>query len=358
MVVVALDVLTDFLKRIFHAAGCDKVNANAIAEGVVEADLRGHHIQGTDHIYSIIADLGAGRLNGRARPHIVRQKPAAIQVDGDGGSGYVGGRFAVEVAVESVRASGGTVVGLVRSGDIFMLGAYVEHLARAGLVGMAFTNTAPARVHPAGGLDPALGTNPIAFAFPRRGADPVIVDVATSTSAVGHIRMATYGEGVIPAGLALDRSGAPTTSAAEALAGVLTPLGGHKGYALALAGALLSGPVIGALVGQALSAQMTSWGRIPERGHTFIAIDPSAFTDIAEYESRTKDYLGEIKAGRKAPGVGEILIPGERSLRQRRAGIEEGIHMRTDVWQHTIDIARTLGVDPPRIAGVDPPRIE
>src|SRR5436190_14777160 len=162
-ITIPADTLLDFLARIFEAAGCTAENARLNARGVIEADLRGHHIQGTDHIYSTVRELRAGRLNGRAQPKIVKETAATARVDGDGGTGHVTGMFATTVAMHKAREAGIGAVGLVGGGDIFMLGYYVETIARAGLVGMTFTNTYPVRVHPAGGIDPLLGTNPIAF---------------------------------------------------------------------------------------------------------------------------------------------------------------------------------------------------
>lgn len=348
-ITVPADVLRDFLTRILLALGCDEENARIIAEGLVEADLRGHRIQGTDHLYSLAADLRAGRLNGRARPRVVRQTAATAQIDGDGGGGHVGGRLAVDVVVEKAKTTGVAAVGLVRAGDVFMLGRYVERIAGAGLVGMAFTNTVPTRVHPAGGLDPALGTNPIALAFPAFDDEPVIMDLSTSMSAVGHIRIASYDGAPIPSGLAIDQGGAPTTDAIQALAGALTPLGGHKGFALGLAVALLSGPLVGAEIGSKLKAQTEASNHTPERGHLFVAIDPEAFGDLETYRRRTRAYLAELKNGRKAPGVSEIRIPGERSMHQRQRSLATGVEVLASVWQHTVDIAGELRVEAPAI---------
>src|SRR5262249_41039766 len=99
-ITISTPILRCFLQKIFIAAGCDSENARISADGMVEADLRGHRIQGTDHMYSIVGDLRAGRLNGRAQPHITHQSPATALVDGDGASGHVAGRFAVDIAVD------------------------------------------------------------------------------------------------------------------------------------------------------------------------------------------------------------------------------------------------------------------
>lgn len=345
---ISADVLRGFLVKIFSALGCDEQNATGIAEGVIEADLRGHRIQGTDHIYSIVADFKAGRLNGRARPRVARETAATAQIDGDGVEGHVGGRFACDIAIKKAKESGAASVGLVRAGDIFMVGAYVERIARAGLIGIACTNATPVRVHPPGGIDPMLGTNPIGFGFPTEG-EPIIIDFSTSTSPVGHVRIASYNKGAIPPGIAIDREGRPTTDSIEALAGAFTPLGGHKGFALGLAVALLSGPMVGGVLGATLKEQMGKSSQIPDRGHWFMAIDPGAYGDTGTFRQRVSDHAHEIKSGRKAPGVAEILIPGERSLRQRKESLASGIEMLADVWKHTVEIARDLGIDPPTL---------
>src|ERR1700674_3354460 len=97
-ITIPVDVLRDFLARIFEAAGCDTENARMNAQGVIEADLHGHHIQGTDHIYSTVRELRAGRLNGRAKPKVVKETAATARVDGDGGTGHVTGVLEPEIA--------------------------------------------------------------------------------------------------------------------------------------------------------------------------------------------------------------------------------------------------------------------
>ena len=348
-ITIPVEILRDFLARIFEAAGCDAENARMNAIGVIEADLHGHHIQGTDHIYSTVRELRAGRLNGRAKPRIVKETAATARVEGDGGTGHVTGVFATELAMRKAREAGIGAVGLVGGGDIFMLGYYVEKIARAGLVGMTFTNTHPVRVHPAGGIDPLLGTNPLAFGFPVAGQDPIIIDLATSTSAIGHVRIASYSNAPIAPGIAIDRQGKPTTSAKEALDGALTPLGGHKGFALGLAVGLLSGPVIGAVIGGELSKALAEGRGERSRGHMFIALDPAAFGEASLSERRIAAYLSELKSSRKAPGVAEIRMPGERGHRLKKEAMRNGVVLLASIWSNTLKIASELGVEPPRL---------
>lgn len=348
-ITIAVDTLRDFLSRIFEAAGCDAENARLNAAGVVEADLHGHHIQGTDHIYSTVRELRAGHLNGRAKPKIVRETAATARIDGDGGTGHATGPLATDIAIRKAREAGIGAVGLVGGGDIFMLGYYAEKIARSGLAGMVFTNTHPVRVHPAGGIDRLLGTNPIAFGFPVAGQDPIVIDFATSTSAIGHVRIASYSGTPIPPGIAIDRDGNPTADAGKALDGALTPLGGHKGFALGLAVGLLSGPVIGAVIGAELSQALAEGQGERRRGHLFIALDPAAFGDTALNEERTAAYIRELKSSRKAKGVTEIRIPGERGSRLKRQALQNGITLLDSIWANTLKIAADLGVEAPKL---------
>jgi LDH2 family malate/lactate/ureidoglycolate dehydrogenase len=308
---IPVATLRNFLVEIFKAAGCDDNTATLCTEGAIDADLHGHHIQGTDHIYSTIANLSANRLNGRPKPRVTQETTATARIDGDGGPGHVTGLMATDLAIRKAKEHGIGAVALVGGGDIFRLGYYVERMARAGLAGMSMTNTHPMRVHVAGGIEPIMGTNPVAFAFPRADDDPIVVDLATSTSAIGHVRLASDTHAPIAEGIAINREGKPTTNAQEALDGAVTPLGGHKGFAIGRAIGLLSSTVIGAAIGEQLRAAITEGDGERRRGHLFIAIDPKAFGALEQAE-RTANYARELKQSRKAHPADTITMPGER----------------------------------------------
>ena len=345
---IPVDTLRSFLVDIFKAAGCDDNTAKLSADGVIDADLHGHHIQGTDHIYSTVANLRAKRLNGHPKPRVTHETQGTARIDGDGGPGHVTGLMATDLAIKKAKASGIGAVALVGGGDIFRLGYYVERIAQAGLVGMTLTNTHPMRVHVPGGIDPVMGTNPIAFAFPCAGAAPIVVDLATSTSAIGHVRQASYSNSPIPEGIAIDREGNATTDAQKALDGALTPLGGHKGFAIALAVGLLSGTVIDAAIGERLRAALAEDNGERSRGHLFIAIDPNAF-GATNHAERTASYGAELKKSRKARHAGKIFMPGERGHAKKEKYERDGIPLLVSVWENTKKIAADLGVKPPNI---------
>lgn len=346
---VPANVLRDLVTRMLTAAGCDKAQAAIAADGYLEADLRGNAIQGLDHLFLTLGRLKDGRINGRARPRIVKDGPAFALIDGDAGLGHVAGVMAVEVATRKARAAGSAAVGLVNSDDVFMLGYYADKLARRGLVGFVFAHGFPLRVHPWGGLDKRLATNPFAIGIPTNSF-PLVLDCAASTSASGHIRIASYGGEKIREGLVVDDDGRPITDSKDALKGVLTPFGRHKGYGLALTVAFLAGPLIGAVAGDAIVEAVERPGLSSgTRGHLFIAVDPAAFGSADGFRAAAGAYIGAIKRSKTAPGATEIVVPGERGARRRERGLREGVTIYEAVWRNTATLARDLGVAMPEV---------
>lgn len=341
--------LEAFVRDVLVAAGCSVDNACIMAASVVEADRRGHPIQGLDHLFSTVRDLSKGILDGSAMPDIAREGPATATLDGHRCLGPVGARSASDLAIAKAAKSGVAAIALLGAGDIFMLGLYASRIAEAGLVGIVFSNAWPPRVHPVGGIDRVLGTNPLAIGIPNDG-DPVLVDMATSATAIGHVRMASHAAREIPPGLAIDSDGKPTTDPAAAIAGALSPFGA-KGFGLGLCVALLSGPVIGAVLGDKLDLVAgLGDGDAGQRGHLFIALDPAAFGDSEAAKAGVRAYLDGIRASRRAPGVDRILIPGERAFESRRRNTQE-VPIRSDVWSRTLAIALELGVEAPAVRG-------
>lgn len=345
---VPAEALLKLMQNMLRAAGCPARVAASVADVFLEADLRGHSIQGLDHMYTVLRDLQSGRIEATATPVVVREKPAAALVDGRHGPGQIAAVFAAELAVRKARRAGCAAVGITRSSDIFMLGYYAERIARAGMIGVVFSN-APPRVHAAGGIDPVLGTNPLAIAIPRGRADPLVVDFATAASASGHIRIASYSGARLPADVALGPDGRPTRNPATALAGALAPLAGHKGFGLALCIGILSGPLVGAAVGASLAGWLRPTGHAGTKGHLIIAVDPAAFGAAAVFGRAVARHLREIKAGRRAARNTAIRLPGERGFAARRDQLRDGVCILPEVWARTRALAASLGVALPRL---------
>lgn len=338
-------VLRDLMVRLLTAAGCAPDAAATAAEVFLTADLRGLGVQGLDHLPTMIRNLRSGKINPKGVPRIVREDAAAALVDGAAGPGQVAGIFAADVAVRKASRAGCCAVGIVNSSDMFMLGYYAERIARAGQVGIVVTN-APPLVHPFGGTERILGTNPIAIGIPTVGEHPVLLDIATSALSASRVRQAAYYAELLPPGIAVDPDGRPTRTAAEAAAGAIGPLAGHKGFGLGLCVGILSGPLVGAAVGRALAGWL---GNEPAgaKGHFLVAVDPAAFGDPAAFRAAVSAHLEEVKTSRKAPGVSEIRIPGERAFAEEARRRREGVPVYDVVWARTAKLAAELGVAMP-----------
>ena len=341
---VKVDDLRTFMQGLLKATGCDEETAATVANVFLEANLRGIPVQGLNHLNGMLGKLRKGFIDAAGKPEVADEGDGYAVVNGHKGPGQVAGLFAADLAVRKARESGCCTVGIVDSQDIYMLAYYVEKIARNGMVGMLFSDATPA-VHPTGGIEKVLGTNPLAMSSPTAGDDPVVLDMATSATLMTHIRQAAARDEPIPAGVAIDKDGNPTTDAKEALEGALSPLGGHKGYGLGLAVALLSGALVGCDMGKALMSDPGPPGR---KGHLLIAIDPAAFGELETFKKAVSAYIKEIKDSKKAPGVTEILVPGERSFRERARALKEGtVGIEADVWEQAAGIAGELGVEVP-----------
>jgi L-2-hydroxycarboxylate dehydrogenase (NAD+) len=345
-IVFRADELKQLAYDLVLAAGASPDNAEAISSAYLHADLSGVGRQGIDYIPYLLDHLSDGRVNGKAAPKIVRQTEASALIDGGLGPGQTAAKLAAKVVVDKARSVGVGAVGVTNSSDIFMLGYYASLIADAGLIGLVFTS-GPPLVHPYGGVERMLGTNPVAMSFPT-GDKPLLLDIATSTVSGSSIRHAYYhGEQVAP-GIGLNSEGEPTTDAEELYkGGALAPLGGYKGFGLGLCFAMLCGPLTGSAIGPDLS-WMKDGGESVGMGHFFMAINPASFGEKDAFSEQAASYIGRIKSSEKSPGIREIRIPGERSAQKREARRVEGVPIVKEGWKIIEKRARDLGVTIPQ----------
>ena len=240
-------------------------------------------------------------------------------------------------------------VAIGNSTDIYMIGYYAERIARAGKIGIVMTS-GPPLVHPHGGIDRMLSTNPIAFGIPRGTADPLVFDFATSAISSSRVRQAAYDGTPLPEGSGIGPDGQPTTDAALVRQGAISPLGGHKGFGLALCVAMLCGPLTGSGIGLELAGWQAT-GETRTQGHLVMAIDPAAFGDPAEFTASAEKYIASIKQSRKAPGVDAIRIPGERSAALRARQKADGVQVLAKTLQNLEPYAREFSVAMPTSLG-------
>lgn len=318
MPVLTIDTLTELATRALKRAGASKSAALAAANALVAADSEGLSGHGVSRVALYAQHVREGRVNGKARPKIVKRKGATCLIDAQGGLAYQASAIAVNEAIKRARRYGISFCGVTNSHHFGAAGYHLAPIAEAGLVGLAFTNS-PAAINPWGGKRAFYGTNPIAATFPRRGEAPLVVDLSLTEVVRGKIMIYAKEGKPIPLGWALDRDGRPTTDAQAALTGSLAAIGGMKGTVLALIVEVLCC----ALTGAAFSFENDSYfepGDKPRIGHAILAIDPEALAGSGAYFARL-----EVMLARMLEEEG-VRLPGARrhttSARARAQGIE------------------------------------
>ncbi|MFO1311085.1 MAG: Ldh family oxidoreductase [Burkholderiales bacterium] len=309
--------------RVLERAGASREMAASTARALVLAESQGLSSHGLSRVGQYATHLRNGRVDGTAVAFVARRKGGAIVVDAADGLAFPACDLAVREAVAAARENGVSFAGVVRSHHCGVLVDHLRPVAEAGLVGLAFANS-PAAMPAAGGRHPIFGTNPIAAAFPRRGADPLTIDLSLSEVARGKVMVAAKEGKPIPSGWALDAHGMPTTDAKAALEGSMLPIGAvssPKGAMLALVVELLVTAVIGGRYGFEASSFFVDEGNRPGIGQAFVAVDPGALAGQDAYLDRLEVLVAEM---RKDEGV---RLPGARREALRRRAEAEGVEV-------------------------------
>jgi len=313
------DALLQLARTALEKAGAHSKMAEAAAHHVVRAEEQGLATHGMSRIPFYCGMLRNGRADGAAHPAMVADHAAVCLIDNRDGLPYVSVQWAIEELIQRARRNGIAFAGIRNSAHVGVLGIHLLPVAAAGLVGFAFTNS-PAAIPAWGGKKGLFGTNPVAAAFPRKGKDPLVIDLALTTVVRGKIMMAMKRGEKIPQGWALDRDGKPTTDPKEAIErGSLFPIGGAKGAMLALMFELICASLTGAAIGPEADSFFSEQGNKPRIGQAFIAIDPAALAGTEKFSERVETVVAAMQADP------EVRLPGARrfaSERSSKNGIE------------------------------------
>jgi len=299
----SVDELSQLAARALKKAGASKAMAQVTAQALVAAEMEGLTGHGLSRVALYCQHLREGRADGRAKPKVVRKQGGTCLVDANGGLAFLASALAVKEAVKRAKRYGVAFAGVTNSHHFGAAAYHLAPVAQAGLVGLAFTNS-PSAINAWGGKKSFYGTNPVAAIFPRRQADPIVVDLSLTEVVRGKIMLYAKEGKPIPLGWAVDRDGNPTTDPKAALTGSLTAIGGVKGAALALMVEVLCV----ALTGAAFSFENDSYfepGNKPRIGHAILVIDPDALAGADSYFSRLEVMISKMLAeeGVRLPGA-------------------------------------------------------
>jgi LDH2 family malate/lactate/ureidoglycolate dehydrogenase len=329
-------------RRILEKAGVPADQAAQIAQILVEADLRGIGSHGVLRLPAYVHRVQTGTMTAATEVRLVRERGASALMDAQHGFGQIAGVRAMQEAIARARQHGIAFVGARNAGHIGIAAHYAMMALPHKMIGMVSANAAPSMAA-WGGTVPVLGTNPICVAIPTGGEVDIVLDMASSVVARGKIRLAASTGEAIPLGWALDEHGLPTEDPAAAMRGTLLPIGGPKGYGIALVVDILSGVLTGSDFGPRIPSVHDS-GRKVSSGFAVQAIDIAAFAEPADFERDIQLLIADIRRSPRASGTERIYLPGEIEWLEQQDRLQRGIPVPDSLLRELGDLARELGV--------------
>jgi hydroxycarboxylate dehydrogenase B len=325
---------------IFLGVGAPRDIAQHVAKSLIQSNLMGHDSHGILRIPSYLEAIDKGTCVPSAIASVAKETPTTAMVDGNWAFGQITATFATKLAIEKARTSMVAAVTTSRCNHVGRLGEYTDLAAQEGMVAiMAGGTFNSGGVTPFGGASRVLGTNPLAMSVPGNEDGPVLADIATSVVAEGKLRVARAKHVPVAPGTIVDKDGNPTTNAEDYYAGgSLLTFGGHKGYVLS---------VMVDLLGRALTDGMKEATNGISFGNFLVVVNVEAFRPLVEYRTEVTERLQEIKAAKPAPGVSEVLVPGEPERRTKAQRSKDGVVLAEDTVSALKQVADRFGVAMP-----------
>jgi uncharacterized oxidoreductase len=322
---------------IFQARGATPGESAIVAEHLVDAEACGVTSHGLIRVPQYVQALANDTIRSGVEARIRTEAISAATVDGQHGFGPVMARRAMDLACDIAARTGVGAVTLVNCGHTGRLGHYTEQATRRGMAGLMMVNAGGHGqwVAPFGGTAGRLSTNPFSIAVPGSDEGALLLDIATSVAPEGKIRASLSAGQAIPEGWVVNGRGEPTTNPAELYGpprGALLPFGGHKGYGLAMLVEALAGGLSGA--GCCYDADAPMSGKTD--GVFQLAVRVEAFCPLETFRQTIGQLLGHVKSSPPAPGVTEVLTPGEHEARTRKQRLRDGIPVADAVW-HAVE---------------------
>jgi L-2-hydroxycarboxylate dehydrogenase (NAD+) len=333
-----------FLAAALERLGLPAADAGTVAQLMTEAEMQGSDGHGVIRLVPYARRIRAGGINLRPNIRVVKEKAAMALIDGDNGMGHLVMKQAAELAIAKARQCGIAWVGSRLSNHAGPASLYARMCLPHDMLGLYFAVGNANHLPPWGGLDMLLSTNPIAVAVPAGEEPPVVLDMATTVAAYGKVKAKAQRGEQMPVGWMIDRTGAPLTDPKRAEEGFLMPIGGYKGYGLAMIVGLLAGTLNGAAMGSEVIDFNHDHVTVTNTGQAIVAIDPDAFGELDEFKARVDKLVRELRASERMPGVDRIWMPGEQSRARRLVNEREGLALPPALRTQLDAFARDIGI--------------
>lgn len=343
---IAVDRITALATAIVSHSGASQAHAETVARNLVGANLAGHDSHGVGMLPAYMKGIVAKQLDPLAELTVEQDRGPFLMIDGNSGYGQVIGQEAMKLGIAKAREMGVAVVGLKNSYHIGRIGAWGEMCAAAGFISIHYVNALSPNslVAPFGGTEARFSTNPYCTALPATAGGPaVILDMATSHIAQGKVRVA-HNKGVeVPEGALIDHKGVATNDPSvmfQEPKGALRTMGLHKGYGLAVICELLAGAFVGGIT--------SAPGRIADakiiNNMLTVIIDPNAFGTRAAFEAEVDQFSNWVKSSPPAPGVDEVMVPGDPERKSRELRMKEGLPIDEVTWEEILVAGEEVGL--------------
>jgi L-2-hydroxycarboxylate dehydrogenase (NAD+) len=336
--------LVEFISRALEAARIPREDARVVAALMAEADARGGDAHGVFRLPQYVKQIEGGTVNSRPNIQIVNSRAGTALIDGDNALGHLVMKRAAELAIEKARQCGVAWVGTRRSNHAGPAQIYPRMIAAQDMIGMYFCVGNANLLPPWGGTEALLSTNPIAIAVPGLRHASIVLDMATTNTAFGKIRLKAQRGEPMPEGWMIDREGKPLTDANRASEGFLLPIGGPKGYGLALMIGMMAGTLNGAAFGRDVVDYTVDSKTPSNTGQSIVAVDIAAFADVPAFKQDVDEVWDEMKSSPTLPGVDEVRLPGERSEKLFHERMAHGIPLSEGQRKILDDLADRLHV--------------
>lgn len=317
--VVSKAQLQHLATRLLQARGAPPAIASLQADLLLEADLRDSPSHGLMRLPRLLARIDNGLADPTATGHHHWRAEALLEVNGQRALGPAAMMAALTAMLPRLRATGITLAAIRNANHIGMLAYYAEQAAAHNAISIVLS-TSEALVHPYGGTQAMLGTNPIAIGIPTT-EEPFVVDLATSIVSMGKIHSHALRGEPLSEGWAVDSSGFPTSDAEAAKHGAIAPFGEAKGYGLGLAVELLVAALAGSQLAPAIRGTLDAT-EPANKGDLLILIDPGARNGVA---AQLSNYLHALRASRPSHPDRPVAVPGDGARKRRKAALRDGI---------------------------------
>lgn len=340
--IVSHEALAAFVARAYRHIGVPEGDAGLLADTLVQADLWGHQSHGVLRAPWYATRLRTGAMTGQTKVSTVVDASACAVLDGNDGIGQVICQRATEDAIRRARVYGMAAVSVRSSGHFGTAMYFTRQIAAANCIGFISTNASPAMA-PWGGVDKIVGNNPWSIAAPIGGGKAMVLDIANTAVARGKIYLAKQEGRAIPGTWAMTADGRVTTDPAEAIAGLILPMGEHKGYGISVMMDVLSGVLAGSQFGTGVHGPYEAQAR-SGCGHFIMALDIARFRPLDDFVSDMHEMAAQLKASTKADGIDEVFYPGEIEDRADLLNRAQGLRLPAQTLADLDALAAEIGL--------------